>query len=265
VADEPVACGSCTLTFGDDGAEGSDRAWAWIGAHRWPGWALEVITARDPFPAPADAEHAALEPWEPDAPRPGADDLGFARTTYLTAAADPRVALLRPSDLLVVGPPRPGLFGRAHLGSTAAWLLECPPAPLVVTRSAGPVRSIVFCDDGSEHAAATASALVRLPWLSGVSVVALSVDDRRTRPEQVGTANREALARAGAAVDVVVRRGRPSHEIGAELDRRAPDLVALGTRGLTGLARLRVGSTAGHVARTATCSVLVASTEALSG
>jgi nucleotide-binding universal stress UspA family protein len=259
-----VAETPCTLTFGDDGESGADRAWEWIRAHRWDGWRLEIITARDPFPAPPASDHHALEPWEPARPREGADSVGFAGTSYLTAPLDPRVALLRPSDLLVVGPPRPGLFHRPHLGSTAVWLLECPPAPLVVTRSAGPVRSIVLCDDGSAHAAAAATALARLPWLAGVPVVVLTVDDGRTRPSDVGGPTRDLLAGAGAQVETVVRRGRPSHEISHELDQRAPDLVALGTRGLTGLERLRVGSTAGHVARTAACSVLVASTEALS-
>jgi nucleotide-binding universal stress UspA family protein len=45
------------------------------------------------------------------------------------------------------------------------------------------------------------------------------------------------------------------------VERRSPDLVALGTRGLTGMRRLHHGSTAGAIARAAPCSVLLACAE----
>ena len=51
----------------------------------------------------------------------------------------------------------------------------------------------------------------------------------------------------------------PTTVIKRHLDEFEPDLVAFGTRGLSGLQRLRVGSTASSIARTASCSVLVAS------
>ena len=72
---------------------------------------------------------------------------------------------------------------------------------------------------------------------------------------------RRRLEAAGATVEVRVERGAPTATIHAHLVEASPDLVALGTRGLTGLRHLRLGSTASAVARTATCSVLVACDE----
>ena len=58
-----------------------------------------------------------------------------------------------------------------------------------------------------------------------------------------------ALIGAGALVDIQEQVGKPTKVILDRVDEHRPDLVVLGTRGLTGIERLRVGSTAGAVAR----------------
>ena len=58
-----------------------------------------------------------------------------------------------------------------------------------------------------------------------------------------------------------MHKGAPTAAIAGEIDRRRPDLAVLGTRGLTGMRRFHLGSTASAIARSATCSVLVACAE----
>ena len=88
-----------------------------------------------------------------------------------------------------------------------------------------------------------------------------AIDDHRIDVDTATGSVRERLEAAGAAVNVRVDSGKPTTMIHRHLAEVSPDLVALGTRGLTGLRHLRLGSTASAVARAATCSVLVACDE----
>jgi nucleotide-binding universal stress UspA family protein len=72
---------------------------------------------------------------------------------------------------------------------------------------------------------------------------------------------REAMGRLSAArwdVASQVRVGNAGYEILAAAQRLPADLILVGTRGRTGLDRLLLGSTAGTVARSAPCPVLIA-------
>lgn len=248
-----------TLVVGDDGTETSDTAWAWVGAQRWTGWRAEVVHAHTPpFGPPPPQEELELHPWEPPSPRVAPPGAGLVEVVHLTAELDPRLALSRPADLLVVGPPGPGLLKAMHLGSTAEWLLHHPPSPLVIARVPDQVGRVLLAADGSPHAAAVITALLAMPWIGECGVVAVVVDDHRTDVDAATRAVREAFDAAGHDVELVRLEGRPTSALLGAVDERAPDLVALGTRGLTGLHRLRVGSTASAVTRSAACNVLVA-------
>lgn len=250
------------VVFGDDGSAAADVVWLWLNSHVWPGWEVAVIHAQLPDLShfPPDEEAAALHEWQPPQPRPVFGEAGFATVRYLTAIADPRVALLSCKDtrLIVVGPHGPGLLKAVHLGSTTEWLLVRPPAPLLIVKSARPVRSVLACVDGSPHSRRAVRALAELPWLSTVGVTVLGVEDGRAEV-------RPAVADAAAelqpvAGDVRTQIGGPPvtaaiHDI---IDRAEVDLVVLGTRGNTGLKHLVLGSTASHVARAARCCVLIA-------
>ena len=100
-----------------------------------------------------------------------------------------------------------------------------------------------------------------LPGATGANVTVVAVDDGRTAPEAADQLAGEMAGRV-ASVETVVRKGRPTQEILGAIEDLGADLVVLGTRGLTGWQRIRLGSTAGAVGRGADCNILVASVAA---
>jgi nucleotide-binding universal stress UspA family protein len=64
------------------------------------------------------------------------------------------------------------------------------------------------------------------------------------------------LQREGLTVETVAREGDPAHVIADEAEKRGADLIAMGTRGLTGLRHLLLGSTAEKVVEHAPCPVM---------
>lgn len=256
--------GPPTVVLGDDGTEAADTAWAWIAAHGWAGWRLEVVHATSTVGPPPPPDEARLHPWDPPHPRHPGPSCAFLEVAHLEARLDPRLALTQPTDLLVVGPRAPGLLKAMPLGSTAEWLLQHPPSPLVIARRGAPVRRVLACVDGSSHARRALGALADMPWIADVEVVVLRVDEGWVDPSSL--ADPEAtlaeacavLDAAGASTSTVLAPGRATATIVAAAGSHAVDLVVLGTRGLTGLRRLRLGSTAAAVARSVSCSTLLA-------
>jgi nucleotide-binding universal stress UspA family protein len=246
------------LVFGDDGSPAADIGWLFVNSHRWPGWRVEVVEAHMPESAAPPPDATLLHQWVPQQPRHAFVEAEFAEVVHLTATADPRVVLSRDCDLLVIGPRGPGLLKSLHLGSTADWLLLHPPAPLLIARHGQPLRGALLCTDGSPHARRAAAALAALPLAAQLDVTVLAIDDGRTDVAEAIRVASDLLRPVVAAVSERIEVGKPTSQIERHLERSAPDLVVLGTRGLTGLRHLRLGSTASAIARTATCSVLVA-------
>lgn len=246
------------LAFGDDLSADADTCWEWIASHRWAGWRLEVVTA-DP---PADMhriepEAAELHRWEPEEPRP-ADGLGFDTVDYLRAEVDPRVALISKKwDLVAIGPRGSGMLKALHLGSTADWLLREPTSPLVIARDRGPVRKVLVATDGSAHSRRAMETLASLPWVRGVTVRALAVDDRHIDTDAALEEAAMILAASGAEVETLSREGPATREIISQVEEDRPDLVVLGARGRGGLERLVLGSTTSAVAGATERSILV--------
>ena len=245
------------LVFGDDGKSSSDRAWQWITAHRWAGWSIDVVTAD------ADASHFEWgapirpEPWTPSWDRDSAD-LDAGRVRFLTAAADPRALLADASaDLMVVGIKPAGQLSAALTGSTTEWLLHHPPSPLAIIRRGERVDRVLVCVDGSPHAEKALEAFASLPMATSTSVTLLAVDDGRTDASATEGAAR-ALDGRVAEVTVSHASGEPTEEILEAVEATRADLVVLGTRGLTGWRRLRLGSTASAVVRSTSSDSLVA-------
>lgn len=250
---------SRVLAFGDDRSGEADICWEWISGHSWPGWDLEIVTAKAPEDMhPVSEEEAHLHPWDPPQPRE-ADTLGFGSVENLRAEVDPRLALIsRPWDLVAIGPRGTGLLKRLHLGSTADWLLREPTSPLVIAHQPGPVRSVLFAADGSPHAQRAMDCLISLPWITDTTVHVVSVDDGRVDAERAATDAGRGLDEASVDSKVEVRSGRPTHTILEVCRELSPDLVVMGARGITGLKRVVIGSTTAAVAGSTDRSILVA-------
>lgn len=140
---------------------------------------------------------------------------------------------------------------------------------------------VLLATDGSPAAEAAISLAAALPLLHGASFRAVSVLRRWDAPlpqlpqHQAGEltalegAEREAakvaLQTATEQLDGLDRRidarlleGEPAHAILAAAEEFSADLIAIGSRGLTGLEGFLLGSVARNVAKHAHCSVLVA-------
>lgn len=260
VADQPV------LVFGDDGSAGADVAWLWVNNQPWPGWQVDVVHATmPPVGPPLPPERSHLHEATADDGRKFLGEAAGVR--HLTAEADPREVLGGMTDaaLLVVGARGRGLFKALRLGSTSDWLLQCPPAPMVIVRSGGPVRTVVACVDGSVHARKAVAALAALPLISGAKVIVLSVGPAGGELPQDAAASATALRAAGADVEILDRSPDPLEPFydvrNMILDVAADagaDLLVFGTRGLSGWKSLGVGSIASALARHAPMSVLMA-------
>lgn len=70
----------------------------------------------------------------------------------------------------------------------------------------------------------------------------------------------EQITRAGVEVETVVREGYPATVIEEEAERQQADLIVIGTRGLSGLKHLLLGSIAERVVQKAPCPVLTVKT-----
>lgn len=64
------------------------------------------------------------------------------------------------------------------------------------------------------------------------------------------------LQREGLTIETLAREGDPAHVVAEEAEKRGADLIAMGTRGTTGLRHLLLGSTAERVVEYAPCPVM---------
>jgi nucleotide-binding universal stress UspA family protein len=82
----------------------------------------------------------------------------------------------------------------------------------------------------------------------------------KTEAQQVLERHAERLRAQGIAVETVVREGYPATVIQEEAEERHADLIVIGTRGLSGLKHLLLGSVAERVVQKAPCPVLTVKT-----
>lgn len=252
------------LVFGDDGSEPATTAWRWITRQRWNGWHLDVLTAdTEGMPVEWGAPPRSVE-WVPTWGR-GEDVEGIESIRFLKVATDPRAMLAGGEgiDLLVLGLRTHSFLQGFVTGSTTEWLLHHPPAPMVVASHAEAVGSVTICVDGSEHARAAREAFTSLPLSGDCRVTVLAVSDGRTDASAAVAQAAQGMEGKVAKVDTQITEGHPTTRILEHLEENTPNLVVLGTRGLTGWRRLRLGSTASAVVRSAPCSSLIASIDTL--
>lgn len=249
------------LVFGDDGAPPADTAWRWITNQPWPGWHVDVLTAdTEGMPIEWGKPPRSVE-WTPAWARTE-NVTGADRVRFLKVATDARAMLAErdDADLIVLGLRTHTFLEGFVTGSTTEWLLHHPPAPMVVARSPETVRKAVVCVDESDHARAALDAFAALPLSADTAVTILSVDDGRTDTARAVEAASTRLEGMGEPATTVVE-GTPTLVILEHVEQHRPELVVLGTAGLTGWRRLRLGSTASAVVRSVPCSSLIASAE----
>lgn len=280
------------VLFATAGGHSDEPARRYVGGAPWPqGSEIEVIGVVEP--AGLDLSGALLErnlrDFEGEL-RYIAQGLPLdgSTVTWRCVVGQPAMAITQRArqlnaDLIVVGTRGRGRIAAAVLGSVSAGVVDRAPCPVLVARAATCDR-IVLADDGSVGAAAAAALVQEWPVFGSstvhvVSVVdmgrPLSADDpghhfgddtlhvellneERDRARLALAERGHALAGRDRPVLTRVREGDAASEILAAADEYAADLIVVGSRGYTGLARFFAGSVARHVLLDATCSVLIA-------
>ena len=187
------------------------------------------------------------------------------------------------ADLIVVGHRGLGTWQSRLLGSVSAEVVDHAPCPVLVVRD-DQLGPIVLADDGSPDARAASDIVCGWPVFRGLPVTVVGVvhdtfpsaaavaplmlEETMSRYSEGIQAERrmrtsgcdatvERLRAAGIDAVAEIRQGDPAHEIVTAAQSTGAGLVVLGTRGLTGLRRLIIGSVARNVLLSAQCSVLV--------
>jgi nucleotide-binding universal stress UspA family protein len=186
------------------------------------------------------------------------------------------------ADLVVVGSRGLGSLRAMVLGSVAAEVAASAKCSVLVARASTMSRLLV-ATDGSGAMAHLVGHLGRWGFAAGLPADALAVavpdspayelmvslytlgDDRLERQQETLARKAETdaermaaeLGRIGIQAEAITRSGDPAAVIVAEAERRGADLVVVGSRGLTGIDRLLLGSVARNVLSHAHCSVLV--------
>ncbi len=256
------------LTFGEDYSEGATVAWDWITSQSWPHWNLDIISVEfaNRRTESSPLGYDTLHEWTPEHPRELPDGCGFDQVRYLTAHHDPRIILSSCADstLLVVGARGKGLMKALHIGSTVESLLQCPNTPLLIARQSVRAERVLVCVDGSSHADAAVELLTRLPWISSTHITVLAVVEYENMIRDRAQAAAVRLEGTGANVDVQIvlpdpflisaNPRIPILEVSEQIEAQ---LIVMGTKGLTGLPRMKVGSVASAIAHHSKSSVLL--------
>ena len=243
------------VVLADDGEPASDVAWAWLAGHRWQGWELQVVTVRwAGLAGGSDLKPSRAVPRRPP------QEAALSAWDHVEVTGDPRLVLLDRSDagLMVLGSHRRGHLAGLWAGSPTEWLLMHPPAPVPIARHGYPTRSVALCVDGSPHADRALEAFWALPWSREVAVSLVSVDDGITDIERSLEVAGAALPADARPAEVVRLRGAARRELVGFGRANRIDLVVMGTRGLTGWTRMRVGSTVSALVKDGSANLLIA-------
>ena len=187
------------------------------------------------------------------------------------------------SDLIVAGSRGHGPIASLVLGSISGELVDVAPSPVLVARGSSASR-ILFASDGSPSARQAEEILASWPVFNGATIRVLSVaevvrpwhtgvaptmypavieahrkelESAKSEYESVASDAAARLRTVGRTVDSVLRVGDAAAEIVEEAATWPADLVILGSRGLTGLSRIVLGSVARNVLHGGQSSVLV--------
>jgi nucleotide-binding universal stress UspA family protein len=274
-----------TFLVATDFSEASLRARDYAIALAAPGDRLVVLHAH-PLPLPDWPDPPYVPDWMPA----GRSVRGEQAERLLQFAAPARAAGLRVDtaleeglaadvilgcaaslqpDLLVLGTGKRAAFGDWIMGSTAERVVRRAFVPVLTVSAEAPrpalgIRAVLCAVDSTEPATLdTARALARR---CGSRLTVLHVVEAPAVGAPPAGQVREAELRLAATVaglpspapDVVVRTGRPAHEIVTAAEERPVDIIVMGLRdsGRWPAELAHVGSTAGQVMRYSKCPVL---------
>lgn len=186
-------------------------------------------------------------------------------------------------DLIVIGSRGHGPLATVLVGSVSTEVVDHAPCPVLVARGAGVHRLIVGVD-GSPSAQRAIHTLSSWPIFAGLPARVVSVaqppagwavsigaafypawvelrdstvDTRRGQLEQVAERACEDLAAVGLKATSELREGDAAEELLHAATEDSADLIVVGSRGLSALTRLALGSVARKVLLHTHASVLV--------
>jgi nucleotide-binding universal stress UspA family protein len=193
-----------------------------------------------------------------------AREAGIDAAAEILPGHDPREVLLDEasrSDLLVVASHGGSRAGGIAIGSTASAAVHRSQVPVLVARR--PPEGVPFpagilvATDGSRDAGRAVELTARIGHAAGSTVYLLTVDrGAHADPQRTSVEAADLTAALGRAPTIVRETGHPSERIIDIARSERVSLVAVGSRGLTGVRAL--GSVSERVAHRAPCSVLVA-------
>lgn len=187
------------------------------------------------------------------------------------------------ADLVILGSRDRGSLAATLFGSVTAAVLDRVNAPVLVVRTSA-IDRVILAEDGSADADGAAQHLARSPLFADATITVASVvptalpwpgaagafphvDDydayligRAHARERAGEAVKQrvaALRAAGRRVHGEVREGDAAAEILASARAHAANLIVAGSRGLTGLSRVFLGSVSRHLLGDARSSLLI--------
>jgi nucleotide-binding universal stress UspA family protein len=185
-------------------------------------------------------------------------------------------------DLLVMGSRGHGPLAAVVMGSVSAEVVDHAPCPVLVARHPSVSRLVVGAD-GSSSADRALALLRRWPIFAGHPATVVTVaeaapgwtsrlgtamypawvdihaagDERREQLTRIAERGADELAMAGLSTTVEVRQGDPAEQLIRAAEATGADLIVVGSRGLSTLPRLVIGSVARKVLMHAPQSVLV--------
>jgi nucleotide-binding universal stress UspA family protein len=205
---------------------------------------------------------ARLEQYQASAAEAGVDLEVRVRTGATAYAGILEEAETDQPGLIVMGRKGSTRLSRLLMGSVTERVIGLSGCSvLIVPREAVlNVKRILLAHDGSEYGEAAWREVIHLAKLAKSEVVAVSVarDDRREIECKLALQHLEASAdRHGIPLQSVFLKGRPFEKIVETAREEQAGLVAMGSHGRTGFARLVMGSVAERVIGTVECPVLV--------
>jgi nucleotide-binding universal stress UspA family protein len=246
----------------------------------WPSVSLadtEALDSRLRELAGATLEDARQRLSGPDLEATASVLHGRPATAIIDAADSMR------ADLVVVGTRGHGSIQSMLVGSVSGEIIDQAAVPVLLARDRT-ISRVVLAWDGSPCARVAADVVrswpifanssiqvvsvadVGVPWWTGLPVVGAhdgtelfvdALEQARRIHEAYAVGMAGELVAAGRDATAERREGDAATEIIAAARDSGADLIVLGTRGRTGVARLVLGSVARNVVHHATCSVLI--------